>query len=124
MDSALILAGLTYGLVVVVLLCVLCLTAVVALLRKDPSPPLIALVVQIPIVATVALITQYAAFLWFIVGLAVSAQAARDISPPAVRNRASSARETRTLDPSGHELLAVPSPSVVEGTSRRTCDPA
>lgn len=123
-DSALILAGLTYGLVVVVLLCVLCLTAVVVLLRKNPSPPVIALVVQIPIVATVALITQYAAFLWFIVGLAVSAQAARDTIPPAVRSRASSARETRTLDPSGHEHLAVPSPSVVEGTSRRTCDPA
>lgn len=76
-DSAYILAGLTYGLIVVVLLLGLHVAAVVAALRREPDPALIAVAAQVPALASVALITQYAIFFWFVAGLAVSAYAAR-----------------------------------------------
>lgn len=121
-DSALIYAGLTYGLVVLLLICVLCVAAVVALLGKEPSAPLIAIVAQIPAIATVALITQYAAFFWFIAGLAVSAQALRGSAESAPANSRWKRGGTRTLLESGHVSIAVLSPSIAEGSTRRNHD--
>ncbi|MCW3492770.1 hypothetical protein [Microbacterium sp. SSM24] len=76
-DSALILIGLRFGLlplgVVLVLLAILIGSVVIG--RATPAS--VALVAQIPAFATVALITQYAAFVWFAAGLAVSAYALR-----------------------------------------------
>lgn len=70
-DSALILTGLRFGLICVVIVVVLLVALVVGAVRR-PSPAGIALVAQIPAFATVALITQYAVFVWFAAGLAVA----------------------------------------------------
>jgi hypothetical protein len=73
-DSALILLGLSYGLIPLVAVAGLLVAATVLMLRGKATPPTIALVAQLPSLATVALITQYSFFLWFICGLAVSTQ--------------------------------------------------
>jgi hypothetical protein len=76
-DSALILIGLRFGMLplAVVLLLLAILVGSVVIGRATPAS--VALVAQIPAFATVALITQYAAFVWFAAGLAVSAYAVR-----------------------------------------------
>lgn len=76
-DSALILIGLRFGLLplAVVLLLLAILVGSVVIGRATPAS--VALVAQIPAFATVALITQYAAFVWFAAGVAVSAYALR-----------------------------------------------
>lgn len=71
-DSALILTGLRFGWVPLLIIVVLLAIAVVPLFQRRASPASIALLAQIPAFATVALITQYAAFVWFIAGLAVA----------------------------------------------------
>jgi hypothetical protein len=73
-DSALILLGLSYGLIPLFAVAGLLVGAVVLVLRRKATPPTIALVAQLPGLATVALITQYSCFLWFMCGLAVSTQ--------------------------------------------------
>ncbi|MGN8553064.1 UNVERIFIED_CONTAM: hypothetical protein OHV15_10815 [Microbacterium sp. SLM126] len=98
-DSALLLIGLRFGLlplgVVLVLLAILVGSVVIG--RATPAS--VALVAQIPAFATVALITQYAAFVWFAAGLAVSAYALRyrrdaaQLAPAGVR--AESTRDAR-----------------------------
>ena len=72
-DSALILQGLTYGWLSLVLAIVLLVVATIAVLSGRASGPAIAVVAQIPALATVALITQYSAMIWFVAGLAVYA---------------------------------------------------
>jgi hypothetical protein len=76
-DSALILLGLTYGWLSLLLAVLLLGVAVVAVLTRRASAPAIALVAQIPALATVALITQYSTMVWFIAGLAVYAASVR-----------------------------------------------
>ncbi len=71
-DNALILIGLTYGYLALVLAVLLLAALGVTVLRRRGNPPMIALAAQIPAVATVALITQYEMFLWFVVGLALA----------------------------------------------------
>lgn len=73
-DSALILLGLSFGLIPLIAVGGLLVAAVVLVLRRKATPPTIALVAQLPSLTTVALITQYSFFLWFICGLAVSTQ--------------------------------------------------
>ncbi|MCZ2817756.1 hypothetical protein [Modestobacter sp. VKM Ac-2984] len=81
-DSAFVLIGLTYGLIPLGCLLAGLTMAVVAVLRRRAAPPTLALVAQLPAFATVALITQYATWAWFVAGLAVAAQAAaRDGRP-------------------------------------------
>lgn len=70
-DSALILSGLRFGLVTLVILIALLVVLVVSVIKR-PSAAGIALVGQIPAFATVALITQYGAFVWFLAGLATA----------------------------------------------------
>jgi hypothetical protein len=78
-DSALVLIGLTYGYLPLATVVLLLLAAVILVLRRGATAPTVALVAQIPALATVALITQYAVFLCFTAGLAVAAQAAARI---------------------------------------------
>jgi hypothetical protein len=73
-DSWLILVGLTYGSIALAVVIVVLLGALIMVLRRRATPATIALVAQIPAFATVALITQYASFVWFVGGLAVSTQ--------------------------------------------------
>lgn len=85
-DSALLLAGLTYGWLALILICILLVIAVAAVVARRATAPTTALVAQIPAFATVALITQYSMVVWFIGGLAVASQALR----PAPGNRSKS----------------------------------
>ncbi len=83
-DSALILMGLTYGLIPLLLTIGLLSTAVVLVLRGRATAATIAIAAQIPAFATVALLTQYAVFVWFVAGLAAAGQseASRSDHPP------------------------------------------
>lgn len=76
-DSALILQGLTYGWLSLLLMLVLLAVAAYAVVTRRASAPTIAIVAQIPALATVALITQYSTMVWFVAGLAVYADAQR-----------------------------------------------
>jgi hypothetical protein len=71
-DSALILTGLRFGLVPLAIVVMLALLALVVVLRGRGNPAAVAVVAQLPALGTVALITQYAVFVWFAAGLAVA----------------------------------------------------
>jgi hypothetical protein len=73
-DNALLLLGLTYGWVPMVVVLAGLLAAVGCVLARWVTAPTIALVAQIPALATVALITQYSTVTWFVAGLAVFSQ--------------------------------------------------
>lgn len=73
-DNALLLVGLAYGWVPLLLVLSMLGTGVWCLLSGRVTAPTVALVAQIPAFATVALITQYSALVWFIAGLAVFSQ--------------------------------------------------
>jgi hypothetical protein len=88
-DSAVILTGLTYGLVPLLLLALVLVVALVLLVRGEATAGTVAVLSQLPALATVAFITQYTIFFWFVVGVAVTSQqllravpAAR-LAPPA-----------------------------------------
>jgi hypothetical protein len=76
-DSQLILLGLTYGSIALIGALLLLAAAVACVLLGKATAPSIAVAAQIPSLATVALITQYSAFFWFVAGLAVATQANR-----------------------------------------------
>lgn len=84
-DSQLILSGLSGGLIVLVVVVVALLVAIGFALSGRASAPTIAVVAQIPAFATVALITQYSIFVWFVVGLAVATQLAPERSGAELR---------------------------------------
>jgi hypothetical protein len=88
-DSQLVLTGLTYGAFALTVACVALLAGCLTVLRRRAAAPTIAVVCQIPALATVALITQYAVFFWFAVGLAVAAQSARTEAMQGAHFRAS-----------------------------------
>jgi hypothetical protein len=73
-DSQLIFTGLLYGWFALIIGIVGLLVAVVTVFSRRASPATISVVAQIPALATVALITQYSEFFWFMVGLAVCSQ--------------------------------------------------
>jgi len=73
-DSQLILTGLTNGLIVLIAVVVALAFGILLVIRGKASPATIALVAQIPAFATVALITQYSIFVWFVAGLAATTQ--------------------------------------------------
>lgn len=89
LDDQLILMGVSSGLISLGVVLGLLIGAIVVLLRRRADPATIALVAQIPAFLTVALITQYAEFVLFVAGVAVTAQQLRQ-------------RAER------HELVAVP----------------
>lgn len=76
-DSALILIGLRFGMLPLAVVLVLLAVLIGSVVIGRATPASVALAAQIPAFATVALITQYAAFVWFAAGLAVSAYALR-----------------------------------------------
>lgn len=76
-DSELVLTGLRFGLLPLLALLGGILALLVSILRNRVTPASIALVAQLPALATVALITQYGYLVWFVAGLAVTS-AARD----------------------------------------------
>lgn len=82
-DSQLILTGLSGGTIVLAAIVVALLAAIVLVLAGKGSAATIAIVAQIPAFATVALITQYSIFVWFIIGLAVTSQLTPGAKDPA-----------------------------------------
>ncbi|WP_223692391.1 hypothetical protein [Leifsonia poae] len=75
-DSQLILTGLSSGLLALALIVVALVVGIVLVVLRRATAPTIAVVAQIPAFATVALITQYSVFVWFVIGLAASTQLA------------------------------------------------
>lgn len=104
-DSALILLGLTYGWLALMLALVLLFLAVVPVVRRRAAPPAVALVAQVPALVSVALITQYGMFLWFVAGLAAAAAAGpvadRDSSWRAEGGRVEEAAAAGEVSPTG-----------------------
>lgn len=80
-DSQLILTGLTNGVIVLLAVLVALAFGILLVLRGKATAATIALVAQIPAFATVALITQYSIFVWFVAGLAATTQ----LMPEAMR---------------------------------------
>jgi hypothetical protein len=102
-DNALLLVGLSYGWVPLALLLLALLVAACMLFSRQVTAPTIALVAQIPAFATVALITQYSTFTWFVAGLAVFSQSVTtresDISTCPGDTRTPSSAERRQGSP-------------------------
>jgi hypothetical protein len=110
-DSQLILTGLSGGTIVLAAIVVALIAAIVLVVLGKGSAATIAVVAQIPAFATVALITQYSIFAWFIIGLAVTSQ----LTPGA----------KELADVPGHRALPSPLPTVqqrvlVGGRAERT----
>lgn len=76
-DSQLLLTGLTYGWFALIAGLMMLGGAMLLVLRRKATPPTIAIVAQLPALATVALITQYSMFFWFVAGLSVFSQIER-----------------------------------------------
>lgn len=104
-DSQIILTGLTYGWIVLLLGLGLVLAAAVLVIVGRASPGIIAIVGQVPALASVALITQYNIFFWFVAGLGVAALAKAN-----QEEKEALAQGDRELLPSG---AAVPFPGVL-----------
>ncbi len=85
-DNAVLLVGLDYGWVPMGVVVLLLAGAAWCLVSGRATAPTIAVVAQIPALATVALITQYSTLLWFVAGLAVFGQAVarRPVDQPPV----------------------------------------
>lgn len=83
-DSAMILLGLRFGLIPLAIVLLLLIILIVSVLRRRATPASIALAAQVPAFAAVALITQYAAFVWFAAGLAVASYSLIATSGPQV----------------------------------------
>jgi hypothetical protein len=99
-DSQLILTGLTNGVIVLAAVVVALVFGVLLVLRGKATAATVALVAQIPAFATVALITQYSIFVWFVAGLAATTQLmpeAMKIGVMGIPQRAD--RPTRSLAP-------------------------
>ncbi|WP_426625428.1 hypothetical protein ACPPVW_05030 [Leifsonia sp. McL0607] len=73
-DSQLILTGLTNGVIVLAAVVAALVFGILLVLRGKATAATVALVAQIPAFATVALITQYSIFVWFVAGLAATTQ--------------------------------------------------
>lgn len=73
-DSQLILTGLSSGTIALASALLALVVVTLLVLRGKASAATIAVVAQIPALATVALITQYSVFLWFVVGVAAASQ--------------------------------------------------
>ncbi len=75
-DSQLVLTGMTTGLLALVAVAIAVAIAITLCLRRRAEPATIAIVAQLPALATVALITQYSVMLWLVIGIAATTQLA------------------------------------------------
>ena len=77
-DNALLVVALRAGWIPTILLALAIIASIVPLFRRGgASPANIAVATQIPSLFTVAFITQYGMFFWFMVGLAVASEFVR-----------------------------------------------
>ncbi len=82
-DSAIILIGLSYGLIPLILLLASALAAVASLVRGYRGPAIVSVVAILPGLTSVAFITQFTTFFWFVTGLAVTQHALARSRPDA-----------------------------------------
>lgn len=94
-DSALISIGLDFGIALALLLTALLLIPIVRTLIRRGNVAEIALFGQLPLILTVAFITQWQGLLWVVAGLAVSASCTADRNAPESRPKLSSSRLRR-----------------------------
>jgi hypothetical protein len=80
-DSQVLFTGLTYGWFALISGLVLLAAGIVVVLLGRATPATVAVVAQIPALATVALITQYSMWFWFVAGLAIFTQINTDRLP-------------------------------------------
>src|SRR5690606_8527775 len=76
-DSALILTGLRHGLVPLIILVAALACCGWVVVTGRGSPAAVAVLSQVPALATVALITLYSQFFWFVAGVAVASYSLR-----------------------------------------------
>lgn len=76
-DSQFVLTGVTYGWMALALTVVMLAIASAVTVTRRGSSASVAVIAQVPALATVALITQYGYFFWFIAGVAAADAAAR-----------------------------------------------
>jgi hypothetical protein len=108
-DNAFLVLGLTYGWVPLLGVLLGLLGGIVCVAARLVTAPTIALVAQIPALATVALITQYSTLVWFMAGLAVFSQSVL---------RADAEKSVTTgAEPPGHQRDPVASPLEVVGSA-------
>lgn len=86
-DSQLVLTVLSNGMLALLAALAALTVAVVLCLRRRAQPATIAIVAQIPALATVALITQYSVMLWLVIGIAATTQLAPRVETPRVPAR-------------------------------------
>ncbi|MFT7710510.1 hypothetical protein ACMT9Y_06095 [Clavibacter tessellarius] len=120
-DSQLVLTGLTFGLLVAAAVLVALAVGVGLVLRGRATAATIALVAQIPALASVALITQYATLVWFLAGVAATSQVLRrdareEFAPPPdpapARLEAPAADDHDHPDPDDAPAAAGPGPGL------------
>lgn len=80
-DNAWLLLGLRYGIVPLVVVSIGLIAALGAVLLRRATPATVAIVAHVPAFFTVALITQYEIWVWFVIGLAASSQALVSADP-------------------------------------------
>ena len=95
-DSAVVLIGLSYGAFALAVAVAMYAAAVWALGSGRATPPVVAIVAQLPALLSVALITEYAMFFWFCAGLAVTSVLVRTPEPG---NLLPASVSDRTLEP-------------------------
>ena len=85
-DSQILYTGLTYGWFALACGVLALLAGCLFVVRRQATAATVAVVAQIPALATVALITQYSMFFWFMAGLAVATQVSRQSTrvPPLI----------------------------------------
>lgn len=107
-DNALVLTLLRYGLVpTIAAFVVIAFAAAQTLRRNVRSPASVAVLCQLPGLLVVALITQYGAFLWFCVGLALSWEWAQEQGRNEQRSAAPArGQEAREKAMTGDEVAA------------------
>lgn len=71
-DNALLLTGLTYGAVALAIALVFLVAGAIQMVSRRGSVAVVAVLAQVPALFSVALLTQYSMFFWFVVGLAVA----------------------------------------------------
>ena len=76
-DNQLLIFGLNFGWLMICVVITLMVVAAIGLVSGRASTPCAAMVAQAPALATVALITQYAVFFWFVLGLVMGAEQLR-----------------------------------------------
>ena len=97
-DSQLLIFGLNFGWLMIGVVITLMIVLAIALVSGRGSAPGAAVVAQAPALLTVALITQYAVFFWFVLGMVMGAEQLRSRARPPGSDSASDGNSLATTD--------------------------